>query len=72
MWQTQVVDATNLMANFGSLEMLREVRGPAATGVDSGDERKVVDLLLDQIEFADTILLNVRNPSFCCAPLHAV
>lgn len=71
-WQTQVVDATNLMANFGSLEMLREVRGPAAAGVDSGDERKVVDLLLDQIEFADTILLNVRNPSPFYTPSHAV
>ena len=57
----QVVDATSLMTNFGSLERLREVRGPAAAGVDAGDERQVVDLLLDQIEFADTLLLNVRS-----------
>lgn len=49
----QVVDASSLMQNFASVEQLRERRGPDAIGVDSGDERQVVDLMLDQIEFAD-------------------
>ncbi|PRW34073.1 cobalamin synthesis P47K [Chlorella sorokiniana] len=49
-----VVDAANLMANFASLETLRD-RGEAA---DEEDERGVAELLLDQIEFADIILLN--------------
>jgi len=49
-----VVDAANLLANFASHDFLRdrgEVAGP-------GDERALVDLMVEQIEFADVIVLN--------------
>ena len=49
-----VVDAAQLMANFESLEMLRQ-RDP---DVAAEDDRSVPDLLLDQIEFADVIVIN--------------
>ncbi|UPK36949.1 GTP-binding protein [Bradyrhizobium sp. 186] len=49
-----VVDAANLLANYSSRDFLRdrgEVAGPE-------DERALVDLLVEQIEFADVIVLN--------------
>jgi len=49
-----VVDAANLTRDFASADFLRdrgEVVGPE-------DERTLVDLLVEQIEFADTIVLN--------------
>jgi G3E family GTPase len=49
-----VVDAAHLTRDFASPDFLRdrgEVVGPE-------DERTLVDLLVDQIEFADTIVLN--------------
>ena len=49
-----VVDAANLLANYSSQDFLRdrgEVAGPE-------DERALVDLLVEQIEFADVIVLN--------------
>jgi len=49
-----VVDATNLLANYSSQDFLRD-RGETA-GPD--DERTLVDLLVEQIEFADVIVLN--------------
>eukprot|EP00178_Gracilaria_changii_P025375 TRINITY_DN78198_c0_g1_i1.p1 TRINITY_DN78198_c0_g1~~TRINITY_DN78198_c0_g1_i1.p1 ORF type:complete len:507 (+),score=100.57 TRINITY_DN78198_c0_g1_i1:481-2001(+) len=49
-----VVDSANLFKNYTSSDFLRD-RGETA-GED--DERTLVDLLVDQIEFADTILLN--------------
>jgi G3E family GTPase len=49
-----VVDAAQLMANFGSLEKLGD-RDPHTA---DEDDRNVADLMLDQIEFADVILLN--------------
>lgn len=49
-----VVDAANFERDFGSSEKLRD-RGQE---VDPEDERTIVDLLFDQIEFADVILLN--------------
>ncbi len=49
-----VVDAANLLADFGSRDFLRD-RGETAGEEDS---RTLVDLLTDQIEFADVIVLN--------------
>ena len=49
-----VVDAANFEKDFGSRDRLTD-RGQE---VDVDDERSIVDLLLDQIEFADVILLN--------------
>jgi G3E family GTPase len=49
-----VVDAANLLSNYSSHDFLRdrgEVAGPE-------DERALVDLLVEQIEFADVIVLN--------------
>ena len=49
-----VVDAAQLLPNAASVESLAQ-RGEAAT---EEDDRNVADLLLDQIEFADVIILN--------------
>ena len=49
-----VVDAFHFLRDFKSVEKLRE-RGES---MGEGDERSIVDLLHDQIEFADVILLN--------------
>lgn len=49
-----VVDAANLLKDFGSEAFLRD-RGETA---GDGDERALVDLLVEQIEFADVIVLN--------------
>jgi G3E family GTPase len=49
-----VVDAANLLKDYASQDFLRdrgETMGP-------GDERALVDLLVEQIEFADVIILN--------------
>ncbi|MEO1543431.1 MAG: zinc metallochaperone GTPase ZigA [Pseudomonadota bacterium] len=49
-----VVDAANLLRDYASHDFLKD-RGETA-GED--DERTLVDLLVDQIEFADVIILN--------------
>lgn len=49
-----VVDAANLLNNYSSHHFLRD-RGEVA---GDGDERAIVDLLVEQIEFADVIVLN--------------
>lgn len=49
-----VVDAINLLKDYGSRDFLRD-RGESA---GEGDERTLVDLLVEQIEFADVIVLN--------------
>lgn len=49
-----VVDAINLMKDFGSHDFLKD-RGETA---GEGDQRTLVDLLTDQIEFADVIVIN--------------
>ncbi|MGB0372949.1 MAG: GTP-binding protein [Opitutales bacterium] len=49
-----VVDAANFENDFGSPDKLRD-RGQE---VDPEDVRSIIDLLVDQIEFADVILLN--------------
>ncbi len=49
-----VVDAFNFLRDYGSCDRLAD-RGETA---GEGDERTVVDLLVEQIEFADVIVLN--------------
>ncbi len=49
-----VVDAANLLKDFGSRDFLRD-RGETA---GAEDERTLVDLITDQIEFADVVVLN--------------
>ncbi|MBY6004231.1 GTP-binding protein [Salipiger bermudensis] len=49
-----VVDAANLLANFESRDFLRD----RTEARDDEDERTLVELLVDQIEFADIIVLN--------------
>ncbi|MCG6122197.1 MAG: zinc metallochaperone GTPase ZigA [Microvirga sp.] len=49
-----VVDAVNLLKDYGSQDFLRD-RGETA---GEEDDRTLVDLLVDQIEFADVIVLN--------------
>ncbi|WP_296577754.1 zinc metallochaperone GTPase ZigA [Phreatobacter sp.] len=49
-----VVDAINLLKDFGSRDYLRD-RGETA---GAEDERTLADLLTDQIEFADVIIVN--------------
>ena len=49
-----VVDAFNFFKDFGSAETLMD---RALTDID-GDHRTIVDLLTDQVEFANVIILN--------------
>ena len=49
-----VVDAANLLANYSSHDFLRD-RGETA---GPEDQRTLVDLLVEQIEFADVVVLN--------------
>jgi len=49
-----VVDAATLVNDFSSTEFLRD-RGEVA---GAEDERSVVDLMTDQLEFADVVILN--------------
>lgn len=49
-----VVDAMNLLKDYSSADFLRD-RGEVA---GEGDDRALVDLLVEQIEFADIVVLN--------------
>lgn len=49
-----VVDAMNFLRDYGSPESLADRRQAR----DEGDDRCVVDLLVDQIEFADVVVVN--------------
>ncbi|SES40398.1 GTPase, G3E family [Tranquillimonas rosea] len=49
-----VVDAANLLADFDSRALLKD-RGEVR---DEGDTRTIVELLVDQVEFADILVLN--------------
>ena len=49
-----VVDAVNLLRNYSSADFLRD-RGAS---LGPGDDRTLVDLLVEQIEFADVVILN--------------
>ncbi|SEM49569.1 GTPase, G3E family [Roseovarius tolerans] len=53
-----VVDAVNLLRDFSSHDFLRD-RGESLVGPGGeADERTLVHLLTDQIEFADVVILN--------------
>ena len=49
-----VVDAVNLLKDYASTEFLSD-RGETA---GEGDTRAIIDLLVEQIEFADTVIIN--------------
>ncbi|GAB4118586.1 MAG: zinc metallochaperone GTPase ZigA [Roseiflexaceae bacterium] len=49
-----VVDALNFTRDFDSADELRD----REIGIDEEDERTIVDLLTDQVEFADLIVIN--------------
>ena len=49
-----VVDAVNLLRDYSSHDFLRD-RGET---LGAGDDRRLVDLLVEQIEFADVVILN--------------
>ncbi len=49
-----VVDLAQFDANLNSLQTLAD----AGTGLDATDERTIANLLLDQVEFADVVVLN--------------
>ncbi|TWT73340.1 GTP-binding protein [Allorhodopirellula solitaria] len=49
-----VVDAGNFMKDFGSWDDLTDRR----LGLSDDDKRNIVDLLVDQVEFANVILIN--------------
>ncbi|MBL7977418.1 MAG: GTP-binding protein [Bacteroidetes Order II. Incertae sedis bacterium] len=49
-----VVDAHNFLSDFNSAQTLKQL----GQEVGEGDERTLVDLLTDQIEFANVIILN--------------
>jgi len=49
-----VVDAKNILCELDTLDTLAD----REMSIDDEDERTIVDLLVDQIEFADVILLN--------------
>ena len=49
-----VVDAANMLADYNGVEFLSD-RGPTR---DGDDRRSLVDLLVEQIEFADVVVIN--------------
>ena len=49
-----VVDAGNFMKDFGSWDDLNDRR----MGLSEEDDRNIVDLLVDQVEFANVIIIN--------------
>lgn len=49
-----VVDAGNFLNDFGSWDDLTDRR----MGLNEEDDRNIVDLLVDQVEFADVIVIN--------------
>lgn len=54
-----VVDAVNVLNDFQTTDFITDRPKEAGNGeVDPQDERNVTDLLVDQLEFADVILVN--------------
>ena len=57
-----VVDAPNFLSDFSTTENL----GDRGQGVSEEDERTIVDLLSDQVDFADVILINKTDLGQFC------
>ncbi|ORY74273.1 putative cobalamin synthesis protein [Leucosporidium creatinivorum] len=51
-----VVDACQVLDNFNTSDFLSDRREPGT--VDDQDERNISDLMVDQLEFADVIIIN--------------
>lgn len=49
-----VVDGASFLAQYSSMEYLRD----GAESLGAGDERTIVDLMVEQIEFANVVILN--------------
>ena len=49
-----VIDAGNFMKDFGSWDDLTD----RSVGLDDEDNRNIVDLLVDQVEFANVVIIN--------------
>lgn len=49
-----VVDATNMLNEYSSIEMLRE----RDASLGEAEERSIVDLMVEQVEFADVVIIN--------------
>ncbi|CAE6443779.1 unnamed protein product [Rhizoctonia solani] len=59
-----VVDAVNVLNDFQTTDFITDRPREAGNGeVDPQDERNVTDLLVDQLEFADVILVNKTDVS---------
>ncbi|NEJ74620.1 GTP-binding protein [Rhizobium phaseoli] len=56
-----VVDAVNLLADYQSADFLAD-RGERR---DGNDERKLVELLVEQIEFSDVVIINKAGDVSC-------
>lgn len=61
-----VVDTVNLLGDYASHDFLKD-RGQE---IGSDDQRTLVDLLVDQIEFADVVILNGPLPGVLRAKGH--
>lgn len=53
---TTMVDGLNFFDNFATTEFITDRWGKE--GVDASDERSITDLLVDQLEFANTVIIN--------------
>ncbi|KAL1966597.1 hypothetical protein VTN77DRAFT_4008 [Rasamsonia byssochlamydoides] len=53
-----VIDAFNLFANFDTAEYLSDRYGCSQEIITPDDERTISDLMVDQIEFADVLIIN--------------
>lgn len=62
-----VVDACTMLNDFDTDDLMSKRR----TDVPAEDERTVSDLLVDQIEFADVIILN-KIDMVCLNPLASI